>query len=44
MTFAMGIGGVLGELFGAAPVMGVFGLVTVAAGLAGLLVPAVRDA
>jgi hypothetical protein len=44
MTFAMGLGGVLGEIFGAAPVMGVFGLVTVVAGLAGLLVPAVRDA
>jgi MFS family permease len=44
MTFAMGIGGVLGEFFGVGPVLGVFGLVTVAAGLAGLLVPAVRDA
>ena len=44
MTFAMGLGGVLGEIFGAAPVMGAFGLVTVVAGLAGLLVPAVRDA
>jgi MFS family permease len=44
MTIAMGIGGVLGQVFGAAPVIGVFGLVTVAAGLAGLLVPAVRDA
>lgn len=44
MTFAMGIGGVLGEWFGAAPVLGVFGLVTVVTGLAGLLVPAVRDA
>ena len=44
MAFAMGIGGVLGEWFGAAPVIGLFGLVTVAAGLAGLLVPAVRDA
>ncbi|HUG31096.1 MAG TPA: MFS transporter [Candidatus Limnocylindria bacterium] len=44
MTFAMGIGGVLGEWFGAAPVIGVFGLVTLAAGLAGLFVPAVRDA
>jgi MFS transporter, DHA3 family, macrolide efflux protein len=43
-TFAMGIGGVLGEFFGVAPVLGVFGLVTVGAGLAGLLVPAVRDA
>jgi MFS transporter, DHA3 family, macrolide efflux protein len=44
MTLAMGVGGVLGEWFGAAPVLGVFGLVTVAAGLAGLFVPAVRDA
>jgi MFS family permease len=44
MTVAMGVGGVLGEVFGAAPVLGAFGLVTVAAGLAGLLVPAVRDA
>jgi MFS family permease len=44
MTFAMGLGGVLGEIFGAGPVLGVFGMVTVAAGLAGLLVPAVRDA
>ena len=44
MTLAMGVGGVLGEVFGAAPVIAVFGLVTVAAGLVGLLVPAVRDA
>jgi MFS family permease len=44
MTFAMGIGGVLAEWFGAALVLGVFGLVTVAAGLAGAFVPAVRDA
>lgn len=44
MTLAMGIGGVLGQVFGAAPVIGVFGLVTVTAGLAGLFVPAVRDA
>jgi hypothetical protein len=44
MTFAMGLGGVLGEWFGAAPVLVVFGLITVASGLAGLLVPAVRDA
>jgi hypothetical protein len=35
---------VLGEWFGAAPVIGVFGAVTVVAGLAGLLVPAVRNA
>ncbi|MEW5992760.1 MAG: MFS transporter [Chloroflexota bacterium] len=44
MTVAMGVGGILGEAFGAAPVLGAFGLVTVVAGLAGLLVPAVRDA
>jgi MFS family permease len=44
MTVAMGVAGVLGEIFGAAPVLGAFGLVTVAAGLAGLLFPAVRDA
>ncbi|HYK94640.1 MAG TPA: MFS transporter [Candidatus Dormibacteraeota bacterium] len=44
MTLAMGIGGVLGEWFGAGPVLGVFGLITVAVGLAGVLVPAVRDA
>jgi MFS family permease len=43
-TFAMGIGGVLGELFGAGLIIGVAGLITVAAGLAGLFVPAVRDA
>ena len=43
-TLAMGVGGVLGEWFGAGLVIGVFGLVTVVAGLAGLLVPAVRDA
>jgi len=44
MTLAMGIGGVLGEAFGAASVIGAFGLLTILAGLAGLLVPAVRDA
>ena len=44
MTVAMGVGGVLGQVFGAAPVIGAFGLVTVLAGLAGLLVPAVREA
>jgi MFS family permease len=44
MTLAMGLGGILGQAFGAAPVIGVFGLVTVVAGLAGLFVPAVRDA
>jgi len=44
MTVAMLLGSVLGQLVGPAPVMAVFGLVTVGAGLAGLLVPAVRDA
>lgn len=44
MTIAMGIGGVLGQAFGAALVIGVFGLVTVGAGLAGLLVSEVREA
>jgi DHA3 family macrolide efflux protein-like MFS transporter len=44
MTIAMGVGGVLGQFFGAAPVIGVFGLVTVVAGVVGFLVPAVRDA
>lgn len=44
MTLAMAVGGVLGQLFGAAPVIGAFGILTLIAGLAGLLVPAVRDA
>ena len=44
MTIAMALGSVLGEVFGPAPVIAAFGLVTAAAGLAGLLIPAVRDA
>jgi len=44
MTIAMLLGSVLGEIVGPGPVIAVFGLVTVGAGLAGLLVPAVRDA
>ncbi len=44
MTLAMGVGGVLGQVFGAGPVIGIFGVVTIVAGLAGLLVPAVREA
>jgi hypothetical protein len=44
MTLALGVGGILGQQFGAAPVIGLFGLVTAGAGFAGLLVPAVRDA
>jgi MFS family permease len=44
MTIAMGIGGVLAAAFGAAPVIGFFGLVTMLAGVAGVFVPAVREA
>jgi DHA3 family macrolide efflux protein-like MFS transporter len=44
MTVAMGIGPVLGEIVGVTTVMAFFGLVTMAAGLAGLFVPAIRDA
>ncbi len=44
MTFAMAIGAIFGEILGPAPVMAFFGLVTIGAGLAGWLIPAVRDA
>jgi MFS family permease len=44
MTVSIGIGGVLAELVGVTTVISVFGIVTMLAGLAGLLVPAVRDA
>jgi MFS family permease len=44
MTLAMGVGGVLGEIFGPAPVIAVFGLLTLVAGIAGLFVPALREA
>ena len=44
MTFAMALGGVLAAQIGVAPVLGLFGLLTLIAGLAGMLVPAVRDA
>ena len=44
MTLAMGISGLLAEQFGVAPVIGLFGLVSVLAGLGGLFVPALRDA
>jgi predicted MFS family arabinose efflux permease len=44
MALAMAVGGILGELFGPSPAIAVFGLMTFAAGLAGLFVPAVRDA
>ena len=43
-TFAMGVGGVFAELFGIPIVLAISGLVTIAAGLGGLLVPALRDA
>jgi MFS family permease len=44
MTMAMAIGGVLAAQIGVATVLGLFGLLTLIAGLAGMLVPAVRDA
>ncbi len=44
MTFALAVGGLLGQQFGAPIAIAVSGLVTVAAGVAGLFVPAVRDA
>jgi hypothetical protein len=44
MTVAMALGSVLGEVFGPAPVIATFGLLTAAAGSVGLLIPAVRDA
>ena len=44
MTLAMAISGVLAAQFGVPAVIGFFGLITLGAGLAGLLVPAVRDA
>ncbi len=44
MTLAMAVGGLLAEVVGVSTVIAMFGVVTMAAGLAGLLVPAVRDA
>jgi MFS family permease len=44
MTIAMALGGILAEVVGVTMVLAVFGLVTMATGLAGLFVPAVRDA
>jgi MFS family permease len=44
MAIAMAISGLLAAYVGAPAVIGVFGLMTMGAGLAGLLVPAVRDA
>jgi DHA3 family macrolide efflux protein-like MFS transporter len=44
MTLAMGVGGLLAQVIGVVPVLAVSGLVSIAAGLAGLLVPEMRDA
>jgi MFS family permease len=44
MTMAMGAGAFLGEVFGVNAVFVFFGLVTFVTGLAGLFVPAIRDA
>jgi hypothetical protein len=44
MAIATGVGGVMGQYLGVPQTLGIFGLLTVVAGLAGLLVPAVRDA
>jgi MFS family permease len=44
MTIAMGLAGVLAEIVPVGIVLGMFGLATIAAGVAGLLTPAIRDA
>ena len=44
MTFAMALSGVLAEVISVTVVLAAFGLVTMATGLAGLFVAAVRDA
>ena len=44
MAMAMAVGGVLVTFFGPGPVIFAAGLVSLAAGLAGLLIPAVREA
>jgi MFS family permease len=44
MTLAMAVGGILGQVVGVPVVLAISGLASVAAGLAGLLVPALRDA
>ena len=44
MTLAMGVGGLLGQVVGIVPVLAISGLVSIAAGLAGLLLPEMRDA
>jgi DHA3 family macrolide efflux protein-like MFS transporter len=44
MTLAMALGGILAEVVGVTTVLAAFGLTTMLTGLAGLLIPAVRDA
>jgi len=44
MTLATGVSGILASFFGVANVIGAFGVLACVAGLAGLLIPAVRDA
>jgi MFS family permease len=44
MTLAMAIGGLAAQAFGTVPVLVLSGLVSIVAGLAGLLVPDLRDA
>jgi hypothetical protein len=44
MTVAMGVGAVLGEVLGVTTVLAFFGIVTMFTGLAGLLIPAIREA
>jgi MFS family permease len=44
MTLAMAVGGLLTAAIGVQAVLAVFGFVTLAAGLAGLVIPAVRNA
>lgn len=44
MALSIGFGGVLAELVGVTTVIAMVGIITMAAGLAGLLVPEVRDA
>jgi DHA3 family macrolide efflux protein-like MFS transporter len=44
LTLAMAVSGLLGQVIGMVAVLVIGGVVTIAAGLAGLLVPAMRDA
>lgn len=44
LTIALAVSGALAQIVGVAPVVGLFGLVTTGAGLAGLFFRAVRDA